>query len=396
VSILAIPIVLSLLNATPTVEIRTTNGLPLTGTIAEFSVARIALQTPSGRRSLAIEQLVGLSIVQPAESLQQSKVRIALTDGSTLRAVEYTVRNAQATVTLSGGKTLGVPTEQINNVRFAPEGDTRAEWARILGGGSVGDRLVVRKGDTLDEHQGIMRDVTAGEVRFEVDGDVLPVKRPRVAGLIYYHAARPMLPEPACWISDVDGSRWPAQSVALDGPKLRWTTPAGLALVRPIVELKQIDFSGGKIVYLSDLTPESIQWTPYLRPDKELPILNEFFAPRQDLTLGMQPLKLGGKPYRKGLAIHSRTELVYRLPDRFRRFQAMVGIDDRLRPQGVMRLVIRSDQRVLLAASVTGGDAPLSVDLDLTGVRRLAIVADFAGGLDVGDHLLLCDARVIK
>jgi hypothetical protein len=61
-----------------------------------------------------------------------------------------------------------------------------------------------------------------------------------------------------------------------------------------------------------------------------------------------------------------------------------------------MRLVIRSDQRVLLAASVTGGDAPLSVDLDLTGVRRLAIVADFAGGLDVGDHLLLCDARVIK
>jgi hypothetical protein len=51
---------------------------------------------------------------------------------------------------------------------------------------------------------------------------------------------------------------------------------------------------------------------------------------------------------------------------------------------------------VLLAASVTGGDAPLSVDLDLTGVRRLAIVADFAGGLDVGDHLLLCDARVIK
>ena len=54
---------------------------------------------------------------------------------------------------------------------------------------------------------------------------------------------------------------------------------------------------------------------------------------------------MGGKEYRKGLAVHGRTEMTYRLPDRFRRFQAVVGIDDRVRPQGSMRLVVRGDRR---------------------------------------------------
>jgi hypothetical protein len=390
----------SLMTATPLkVEVQTIDGKSLAGSVAELTAERVVLDAAGGRQSFQTGQLTGLSIGEPAGSSARPKAWIALVDGSSLLADEYTVRSARATLVLSGsGQSLDVATTEITDVRFPPQNDAvAAEWLRIVSRTADGDRLVVHKGSAIDDHQGILRDVTEAEVHFEVDGDVLPIKRARVSGLIYYHATRPKLPEILCHLSDVDGARWSVQAMRLIDGNLQWTTPTGLTVSRPLAQIKRIDFSGGgKVVYLSDLRPESVAWTPYFRPDNDLPILNEFYAPRPDRTLEMLPLSLGGKQYRKGIAVHSRTEMTYRLPDHFRRFQMVVGIDDHLRPQGSMRLVIRGDDRVLWEATLTGAGDPLPVDIDVSGVRRLSLLADFAGALGVGDHLLLCEAKVIK
>jgi hypothetical protein len=87
---------------------------------------------------------------------------------------------------------------------------------------------------------------------------------------------------------------------------------------------------------------------------------------------------------------------VYRLPGRFRRFKAAVGVDDRVRPRGNVRLVIHGDGRLLLETTISGMDPALQLDLDIAGVRRLAILADYGDDLDLADHLDLCDARVVK
>jgi len=72
------------------------------------------------------------------------------------------------------------------------------------------------------------------------------------------------------------------------------------------------------------------------------------FQPRVDRALFGGPLQLpreaNGRatpawPYAKGLAIHSRTKIVYRLPREFRSFSAIAGIDSRVRPAGNVRLV---------------------------------------------------------
>ena len=76
-------------------------------------------------------------------------------------------------------------------------------------------------------------------------------------------------------------------------------------------------------------------------------------------------LQLGGVVYGKGLALYCRTELVYRLPGRFSRFQAVAGIDDAVRPNGKVRLVVRGDDKVLLEAVIPGSDAPRPIDLDV-------------------------------
>jgi hypothetical protein len=58
--------------------------------------------------------------------------------------------------------------------------------------------------------------------------------------------------------------------------------------------------------------------------------------------------------------------------------------------------VIRGDDRVLLDQVIKGSDPPLEIDLDIVGVRRLAILVDFGDNQDIADHLDLCEARVVK
>jgi hypothetical protein len=147
---------------------------------------------------------------------------------------------------------------------------------------------------------------------------------------------------------------------------------------------------------LSDLKADSVEWVPYFSIGKELPTRAAFYAPRMDRSLGGGPLQLDGQRYKKGVAIHSRTTMVYRLPDRFRRFSALAGIDERVHPRGNVRLVIHGDERELLNVTVAGTEKAKPIDLDVTGVRRLTILVDFGDDLDVADHLDLCEARLTK
>ena len=384
--------------AGPTFQVEVLSGDSVVGTIEQLDADRVTVQTAQGAVSLETEQIAGLSArATPATAQVLPSVWVELVDGSRLFAADYSARDALATVTGPGGEVTELPTRDVRAVRLQPHTDAiAAEWSRILDSHVDSDLVVIRKADSIDYHRGVLGDVTDKIVQFDLDGELLPVKRAKVQGIIYYQSAGRSLPDPVCRVTEADGSCWQAQSIGLEGGNLHWTTPLGLEITRPPSEVLRIDFSQGKIVYLSDLEPESRVWTPYFGSGSVLPALAEFFAPREDRGLDLGPLELDGKQYHKGLALHSRTSLMYRLPGRFRRFKATVGIDDRVRPRGNVRLVIRGDDRVLLETTVAGADPAQSVDLDIGGVRRLAILVDYGDDLDVADHLDLCDARIVK
>ena len=384
--------------AQPTVEVQTLAGEPVTGVLAELDAKHVALQTARGRVTQAVEDLAVLSVhgrsVDPSGS---ASIGVELIDGSCLVGTEWSVQGGGGRLALSGGKTLELPIQHVNWVRLQTQTETAAaEWSRIVDTTPDSDLLVTLKGGAIDSHKGILRDVSETTVRFEVDGEVLPVKRANVLGLIYFHPRGPALPESVCRLTDTTGSTWAARTVILTGGNLEWTTPAGIAVKRSLNDLVRIDYSQGKIVYLSSLKPETTTWTPFFGITKEVPALKEFFGPRVDRGLTPGPIALDKKPRSKGIALHSRTELVYRLPGKFRRFKALVGIDDRVQPYGNVRLVVRGDDRVLWEGSVTGGEAAMPLDLDVTGVRRLAILVDYGENLDTADHLDLAEARIVK
>lgn len=383
--------------ARPPFEAQTLDGQTLAGTLTEFNADRVTLQTAAGPVSLETEKLAGLSSKQKVlPGAKAAGLVVELLDGSIVSAQQYVCRNGQAQITLVDGQVIETPAAKVLSVRFQRESEAMAaEWSRLVGAKRNSDLLVIRKDESIDYHKGALQDVTEETVQFNLDGDVLPVKRTKVYGFAYHHPSGDELPAAVCRITDASGSQWSARTVAL-AEQLQWTTPTGLAVSLPLDKIVQIDFSGGKIVYLSDLKPESVAWKPFFGAAKPVPAMEQFYAPRQDRNFDGGPLQLGGNQYRKGLALHSRTELTYRLPGGFSRFRAVAGIDDALRPNGKVHLVIRGDDKVLLDAAVAGNDPPKPIDVDVAAVRRLTILVDFGDSVNVGDHLLLCNARISK
>jgi hypothetical protein len=161
--------------------------------------------------------------------------------------------------------------------------------------------------------------------------------------------------------------------------------------------LAQVVAVTARVQYLSDLEPESSNWLGYVAGANVPDSVNRWFKPRFNEAVDGGELKIGGTVFAKGIAMSSRSELVYRLPPgEFKRLTAMAGIDSRGRPRGAVRLVIYGDDKVLLDVDVRATHEALPIDLDLTGVNRLKIVADFGANGEVMDLFDLADARILQ
>ncbi len=285
-------------------------------------------------------------------------------------------------------------------MRFVAADDLDArlgkQWSDITETKAAGDLLVVRKKDALDYLEGVVGDLDAETCKFELDGEVISVNRPKITGLVYAHPRQRELLEAIGMLVATDGSRLQMQSVELLGDKLKVETPLGTAHEIPLDRVARFDFSFGKIAFLSDLEPETVSYTPLVGFDQPPQGLLEFYAYRRDTGFEQNPLRLGGREFHKGLSLASRTELVYKLPDRFRQFRATVGIDDATRETGSVRLEIKGDGKRLWEGDIRGTDPPQELNLEIGGVKRLEILADYGEGLDVGDRLDLVDAQVTK
>jgi len=392
----------------PQFQVGTIDGQTVAGAMVGLTDQELTLDSSGARRTFKLSDVRSLGRVDPAPSHpggravdtapkpDKTQVWLEMLDGSRLSCTRYEATKGVAHLKLLAGSTLDVPTKFIAQVEFPPPDAQPAAWPE-LPKDPGGDLIVVRKKEGTDLVEGVAGDVSAETVQFNVDGENVPVKLAKVAGLVYYHPpeAAP-LPVAACAIFDAAGWQLKAKSVALAEGQLRVTTTFGPVVTRPLDSIRSIDFSAGRLVYLSDLPAASVDWTPALDFGKENDTLARFYQPHRDKSLDGGPLRLGNKTYAKGLALSCRTRLLFKIADQGKRLQATAGIDDAVRDLGRVELTISGDGRKLYNGKLTGRDKPVDLDLDVADVKKLEIVVDFADGIDAGNYLDLCDARIVK
>jgi len=106
------------------------------------------------------------------------------------------------------------------------------------------------------------------------------------------------------------------------------------------------------------------------------------------------PIAIGDVVYGKGLGVHAPSDVGLALGGRCTRFSAAVGIDDEMKGAGSVAFQVWGDG-VLIAESrvLTGDEAADALDVDITGVDELRLVADSGDG-NGSDHADWADARL--
>lgn len=392
----------------PVGEVRQLSGESVTGSLVEVSDNSVVIKAEDDSTiTVPTADLLGITPQIDAAgkgprreqaSKETPEIPVVLADGSRLRGSEISVTSGEATIASHTGEAeWRLPSRSLASVRFVESSPTiDKQWDEIASASHSTDVLVVKQGEGLDYLEGVLGDVTVETVQFDLDGDELTVKLSKVAGLLYYQAPGAKPTASVCQVLGRDQTSLMAGHVSLAGEALHVTTVSGVELDMLWSDVRYVDFSLGKVTFLSDMEPEVERWTPYFEA-RQLPTTAvDYYTPRRDKAFDGQPLLLAGRTYSRGLAIRSRTELAYRLPGKYRRFVAMVGIDDRMRPLGHVKFQVYADQQLLLDREISGGDEPVPVDLDLTGATRLRVVVDFGQDLDISDHFNLCDARIVK
>ncbi len=381
------------------VEVRPVSGPDLRGSLVEFSPDAITLQTDDGQQRMELATLWEIGFqAQPLNDERPPEAWLELTDGSVIQAAQVTVSADMAKVQFTNGVALPVKTRNIHSIRFRSYESTpqlAGQWEDIASVRPTSDLVVIRREAGLDQLEGRLHDISDAVVQFEFNGQTIDAKRSKLDGVVYYHPIADSLPERLAQLVDVAGSTWNVRSISMAEDHFDLVTVAGVKLTLPVERVRRIDFSSGNTVWLDDLQP-SVDWQPFVGSVLPHDRLAKLFAPRIGTGFDGDPLQLGGQIFERGLAIWSRTELTYRLTDEYRRFHALVGIADAYRGGGSVLLTISGDDRELFSQTITGRDAPQTLDLDISGVRRLKILVDFGGERDMRDHLNLCDARITK
>jgi len=408
---------LTALAAPPEATVRPLEGDSVKGRLTALSAAKVSLETPAGPQQFNTAKLMWIEL--PATAVvNKPAIWIDLLDGSRLVATTYTAAEGKARVSLATGQTIEVPTRSVHTVRFHQQTpELAAQWREIIASPATYDLVVFRKTSmrtveqgeneprtvteqSLDQLEGTLLDVTADGVNFQTDGDKIPIRREKLEGLVYYHPAKRDYSSAVARLIDAAGSSWLVREIELAGNDLKAKTPGGVSLTLPLAGIAKLDFSIGNIAFLSDLEPDSGAGEPSLslQPPGMTYKFSRMFQLRGAPPLGAESFRIGGQRFENGLSVHSPAKLVYRVPEGFRSFHAVAGVDDSVVAPGKFNFVILGDGKELARHAFTGEQKrqALPLSLDVKGIRRLSIVLEAAEGQDIGDQLDLCEARFTK
>ncbi|WP_439628157.1 NPCBM/NEW2 domain-containing protein [Gemmata sp.] len=273
--------------------------------------------------------------------------------------------------------------------------DTPPDPARYAWTAGNKNRDVVRfrNGDTTRGVIGIAADAPTFRLRPD-QGEPRDVPAADVGAVAFNPLlTRPRKPKgPFLRVVLSDGTRLALVNATVANGGLRGETTFGQKVALPLAEVVALDVFQTKATYLSDIKPARAEYAAFL---------GVTWPWQPDRTARGLPLRLaladGDSTFDKGIGTHPKTTLAYDLGGKYKRFEAVVGLDpDRGRGPVVVRVrVDGKDQTVPGLADLTAGKA-VPVRVDVAGAKELVLEVEFGPGGGVRGGVNWGDARLVE
>lgn len=391
--------------AAPTWRFDGADGISRLGELTRFDAAEIAFSSADGEVALAA---ANVRIVEPVEKppVAAARVRLWLSDGSLLAGDAVETRGRD--LVLEGqGFSIAVPQQVVVKTAWDLAGDgvdpldaaAAPDWQSAVPPEVESDLIVIRKAAEPEPvYQTVpcaILSIDAEHVTVALDDDRIPVKRERVAGLVWLRADNEA--QPAGPVIDFIGGRLFATEVRYlaEPGDFQVNTAWSSDLAIPVASVRRIDLAAGRTVSLVALPREETGVEPFFAGLAELEELADAFQPRFVTAEQAASLSEGGPL----ILVAPRTVIRWKLPAGVQRLRMQADVE---RPQaGGGDLVVIVDGRELLRRGipVEAGKAD-RIDVDVAGGRRLELVVDFpadaADGQSGLGRLRLLDPRLEK
>jgi hypothetical protein len=372
-------------------EVVLIDGEVITGRLSQ-PAPRLSIETASGARSVEWADVLTITpptpTTAPAAAASQGPFRFELSDGSRFLGSVVGASEQDFIVEFGADRTCRLGLAAIVSI-VAREPSAAA--GRVLADIAADaqrttDQAVVSKGEEAAVMRGAVRRITAEHVAFEFNSRALAVPWSRLAGLYF---APPAPRGASCRVRMIGGdvfagrvrsgseSSITLQSSFFDNLELPWS---GIA---------RIECRSERMIYLSELAPAAYEFEPFF--EKRWPYA-------VDATLTGRPIVLRGRTFPRGVCMHSRSKLTYRIGGAFDQLVFVAGIVDEMENRGDVTLrVIGGDGGVLWQRdNVRGGQPPIAATVDVRGAQDVTLEVDYGEGLDLSDQAVWAAARLIR
>jgi hypothetical protein len=375
-------------------ELRTLSGKVLTGELVGLTNKEVVLAGASGRSTTPINEVLLVDLQREMAPPSGKYSDVELIDGSLFHCSRLNIKGSQVELKFGTPElTVTLPLAAVAYVlNSADDSSSRPDWDKLIAKKSSQDVLVIKREGVLNGVEGTLGEVNEkGEIAFEYQVGEARKSRPmdlsRIHGMIFQRSPSPDPPPPLCKIQDVNQNLLIAAKIELADQTLAVSLVSGPKIRLPRASLSRLDFNNDKVVFLSDLKPvEVIEKSRQGRKE----------GPRMDKNLENGTMQIEGQTYPKGLAVHAHTELTYAIEGKYRRLEAVVGMDDTVGGNGNPVVKIEGDGKELFSTTVTRSGKSRKLDIDVHGVRQLRVVVTSSSLFDFGDHVDLANAKLSK
>lgn len=376
------------------VQVTDAEGKIRSGLLTELGPGQLSVGTTDAIK-LKTKNLVLLKFKDRSANLVPTDPLVVLSGGEVLAVHPATINDESLVGRWARDPeipAIKVPLESVRGVVFDRPAHAGA-FARLLDlmldGHESHDAVILNNGDVL---AGEFSGLDAAEVVLTTPAGKSNIERRGVRAIVFNPTLtnNESLRGEGALVSLTDGSRFRARDLKFVPPDQISLHPQfGGILSIPLAAVESLRFLGGCATYLSDVNPADYKFEPFFELDWPL---------RRDRSVAGGFLKLGGAEFLKGLGVHSRSTVTYRLDGKFRRFQATIGIDSVAAGKGSVIFEVMLDGKVAFKSDVlTGANPPVSIgQVNLSGVKSLSLRVDYAGDGDILDHADWCDALVVK
>jgi hypothetical protein len=377
----------------PTFIAWTIDGRTATGRIVALGEGSIAIALPDGKKhTFRLDRLVKLTRESPAAmAAGESSQVVLLGDGDRLMRVAIGAANDAG---------LEVRSELLGKLEIPLDALVGMVLSAPAQGGSLDalrDRVEVepRKAEVVwlnngDRVEGSFLGMDERNVKLEVDRKPLEIDR-GTALAVGFDRKLLRYPRPDGAFLEAtlnDGTRLGLATSRLVEGTIEATTRFGGKVRLPLGELARLHARSPSVIYLGEREPPRAGYVSYVGPTRPY---------RIDRAVDGQPIRLGGQTYDRGIGMQSRTLLAFPIQPGDRRFQALVGLDERAGPLGsVMFRVFVDREKRFESPAMTDRDPPRVVDIDLAGGKILILATEFGERGNVRDLADWAEARIIR